>query len=284
MALRMISYGYKMVNGILSIVEDEARIVVEIFQRYVDGEYLKDIADDLTNRKVIYYQEKSVWNKNMIARIIENRKYIGHDGYPRIISDDDFDRANDLKSQKGNKKIVCNSEIEYMKGIITCAQCGHKLYRCANWSSREKWFCPSGCKTDIYMGDWELTAGIVNALNYATLTPECLKECEKVETYRPDLEVVRQNNEINRFMDQPNVQFQAVKKLILQCAEKRFLCCSDNKADAHTEYVCQCFAAREVSGSLDIAFMQKVVDGMALEKDGSIIITLINRAQIKGRK
>ena len=43
-------------------------------------------------------------------------------------------------------------------------------------------------------------------------------------------------------------------------------------------------SAREVSGSLDIAFMQKVVDGMALEKDGSIIITLINRAQIKGRK
>ena len=85
-------------------------------------------------------------------------------------------------------------------------------------------------------------------------------------------------------MDQPNVQFQAVKKLILQCAEKRFLCCSDNKADAHTEYVCRCFAAREVSGSLDIVFMQKVVDGMALEKDGSIIITLINRAQIKGRK
>ena len=33
MALRMISYGYKMVNGILTVNDEEARVVVEIFQR-----------------------------------------------------------------------------------------------------------------------------------------------------------------------------------------------------------------------------------------------------------
>ena len=50
--------------------------------------------------------------------------------------------------------------------------------------------------------------------------------------------------------------------------------------------ICKVFydIKKRISGSLDIVFMQKVVDGMALEKDGSIIITLINRAQIKGRK
>ena len=84
MALRMISYGYKMVNGILTVNDEEARVVVEIFQRYGAGEILKAIADDLTERGVIFYQEKNVWNKNMIARIIENKKYIGEDGYSRF--------------------------------------------------------------------------------------------------------------------------------------------------------------------------------------------------------
>jgi len=70
MALRMISYGYKMVNGILTVNDEEARVVVEIFQRYGAGEILKAIADDLTERGVIFYQEKNVWNKNMIARIL----------------------------------------------------------------------------------------------------------------------------------------------------------------------------------------------------------------------
>ncbi len=103
MALRMISYGYKMVNGILTVNDEEARVVVEIFQRYGAGEILKAIADDLTERGVIFYQEKNVWNKNMIARIIENKKYIGEDGYPAIVSDEDYERAYNLKSQKGVK-------------------------------------------------------------------------------------------------------------------------------------------------------------------------------------
>ena len=92
MALRMISYGYKMVNGILTVNDEEARVVVEIFRRYGAGEILKAIADDLTERGVIFYQEKNVWNKNMIARIIENKKYIGEDGYPAIVSDEDYER------------------------------------------------------------------------------------------------------------------------------------------------------------------------------------------------
>lgn len=284
MALRMISYGYKMTNGILSISGEESAIVTEIFQRYGNGGDLKSIADDLTNRGIIYFQEKNVWNKNMIARIIENRKYMGEDGYPCIISSEDFAKANDRKTSKGRKKIVCSDEIEYLKNILLCAQCGHKLYRCANWCSREKWICPSGCKNDIYISDVELTVGILNAINQAVMNPTCLSICDEGDTYRPNLEVVRQSNEINRLMDQPNIQFPAIMKLIFQCAETKFAFCLDNMSDAHTEYILQCFAKKKVDGTFDIEFMKKVVDTILLEKDGSVTIILINKAQITGRR
>ena len=225
MALRMISYGYKMVNGILTVNDEEARVVVEIFRRYGAGEILKAIADDLTERGVIFYQEKNVWNKNMIARIIENKKYIGEDGYPAIVSDEDYERAYNLKSQKGVKKVEYSPEVEYLKDTIVCSQCGKKLYRHATWSKREKWFCTNGCKNDIYIGDQEIFDAITDAFVKAKSNPKSVENEGKVDTYNPSLAIVRQNNEINRLMDQSKVQFQAVKKLILQCVEMKFECC-----------------------------------------------------------
>lgn len=283
MALRMISFGYKMINGVIVIEWQEAKVVVDIFRRYGAGEILKDIADDLTKRQVVFYQDKSVWNKNMIARIIDNHKYIGGDGYPRIVSDEDFERAYSLKLSKGVKKKVYSPAIEYLRENLVCAQCGHKLYRHATWSLREKWFCTNGCKNDIYVGDKELLDGVLNALKMVKEIPSCLAICVESATYHPNLEVFREINEINRLMEQSDVQFQAVKMLIFQCAEKKFLCCSDNKANSHTEYIQECIAKQDESDILNVEFMKKIIEGISLEKDGTITITLINKALIKGR-
>lgn len=281
MALRMISYGYKMVNGILTVNDEEARVVVEIFQRYGAGEILKAIADDLTERGVIFYQEKNVWNKNMIARIIENKKYIGEDGYPAIVSDEDYERAYNLKSQKGVKKVEYSPEVEYLKDTIVCSQCGKRLYRHATWSKREKWFCTNDCKNDIYIGDQEIFDAITDAFVKAKSNPESVNNEGKVETYNPSLAIVRQNNEINRLMDQSNVQFQAVKKLILQCVEMKFVCCSENKSESHTVYIKEGLKRWNTDEAV-LPLMKKIVDAISLEKDGSITITLINQAKIIG--
>ena len=98
------------------------------------------------------------------------------------------------------------------------------------------------------------------------------------------MEVMRQTNEIHRLMDQPAVQFQTLKKLILQCTDMKFQCCSDNLADAHTEYVQRCFDEWSSDASLDVEFMKKVIDHIALNKDGTVRITLINKAEITGRR
>ena len=284
MANRMICFGYKMTNGTLCVAEEEADVVTEIFQRYGAGEAMKDIADDLTRRGVVFSPEKSVWNKPMLARMLENRKYIGENNYPRVVSDALFERANALKDQKGNKKGVYNAETTYLKDVLICAQCGHKAYRHANWGVREKWICPAGCKTDTYVGDMELSQEVLNALMRTKQDPDILTVCIEKTSYHPDMEVMRQTKEIHRLMDQSDIQFQMLKKLILQCADMKFQCCSDNRGDAHTEYVQQCFAEWGADASLDVEFLKRVVDHIALNKDGTVTITLINKAEITGRR
>ena len=52
-----------MKNQIYVPVNGEAEIVREIFNRYVGGETLKQIADDFTVRQIVYYKEKTLGAK-----------------------------------------------------------------------------------------------------------------------------------------------------------------------------------------------------------------------------
>ena len=282
MALRMISYGYKMDNGVIVVSPEEEKIVNEIFKRYVEGEFLKAIADDLTARQVVFYMDKTEWNKNTIARIIENRRYIGEDGYPGIVSEDDFERANSRKSRKIQAKNYCGAETDYLKNTVFCGQCGRKMYRHASWSVREKWLCSGGCKNDIYIGDRELTGGILDALVKAKNEPSYIEVQHDKETYHPSLDIVRQNNEIRRLTEQKNVQFGTVKKLIFEIAEMKFSCCEDDFS-VHTEYVGRKFSEWDNTEMLDVKLMKKTVEHISVEKDGSIAVTLINKAKVKGK-
>ena len=86
-----------MVNGKYALNATEAEAVKRIFEQYIGGKSLKAIAAEMT---VPYILGKSDWNKNMVCRVIENRKYLGEVGFPKIISDEDFKRAAEIKAER----------------------------------------------------------------------------------------------------------------------------------------------------------------------------------------
>ena len=109
---RMISFGYGYKDGKLIVVESEAEVVRSVFTEYINGKILKDIADELTVKGVDFFNGKCCWNKNMVCRIIENKKYIGEDGYPEIISFEQYETANAIKENgvtagNGRIKKIC---------------------------------------------------------------------------------------------------------------------------------------------------------------------------------
>ncbi|MCM1167846.1 MAG: recombinase family protein [Lachnospiraceae bacterium] len=94
---RSIPFGYYMVNGKHAINENEAEAVRKIFADYINGKSLKTIAAEM---QIPYNSGKTVWNINMVCRVLENRKYIGENNFPRIVSDEDFEQANRIKSER----------------------------------------------------------------------------------------------------------------------------------------------------------------------------------------
>ncbi|MCM1061804.1 MAG: recombinase family protein [Eubacterium sp.] len=94
---RSIPFGFCVVNGRFAINEIEAEAVRKIFADYISGASLKSIADKI---EIPYNSGKEKWNKNMVCRVLENKKYLGENGYPKIISRDDFEAAARIKSER----------------------------------------------------------------------------------------------------------------------------------------------------------------------------------------
>ncbi len=116
---RSVPFGYNMVNGNFTLNEIEAESVRKIFADYIGGKSLKIIASEMT---VPYNPIKAVWNKNMVCRVIENRKYIGENGYPKIISEKDFERAAKIKSERRTYR-----KNALQSGLSKSNRCGIKV-------------------------------------------------------------------------------------------------------------------------------------------------------------
>ena len=65
------------------------------------GASYSQIVESLKEQKVLYDKEK-LWNKNMVARILEDRRYIGTSEFPPLISETQFSAVADKRRKKAH--------------------------------------------------------------------------------------------------------------------------------------------------------------------------------------
>ena len=99
MGNRKLPFGYQMRMGEIVRNEPEAKAVQEIFLQYTLGASLKEIAEQMSKAGPTYDEDKS-WNKNMVARILENAKYTGTDSYPKLVDIKLFEAAAEKRQTK----------------------------------------------------------------------------------------------------------------------------------------------------------------------------------------
>lgn len=280
MSLRTILYGYEFKNGKPVALENEATVVRGIFADYIGGKSLKAIAVELTERGIIYYLDKSVWTKNLIARIIENPKYGGTDGYPPIISQVDYDLANKRKADMGGTKAELPEITALIKSKLVCSCCGQNMGRRNKWRSCEKWLCPSGCKVDMYLGDREIFSALLDILNRVVKKPELLRLTTAPVEYSPSMEVIRQSKEIERVKEQTGVEFGVLSKMVLKCVEYKYECCPLDRSRAMTEALMEKYHNMPSMNELDVTLIRETILKIAVNRDGTLTVTFINHAKV----
>ena len=89
MGKRKQPFGYKMEFGDIVPEPEEAEIVRSIYLKYLAGASFKVLAESLQEHGLPYDGDKP-WNKNMVARILEDQQYAGTDKFPSLITEEQF--------------------------------------------------------------------------------------------------------------------------------------------------------------------------------------------------
>ena len=123
-----------MVNGKYALNASEAVAVQKIFSDYIGGKSLKAIAAEML---IPYNIGKALWNKNMVCRVLENRKYIGEKGYPQIIAAEDFEQAARIKAERNTyRKPTPQDEKRKAEVTITEYKATDEIQRMTNEINR----------------------------------------------------------------------------------------------------------------------------------------------------
>lgn len=94
-------FGYQMEFGEIVPCQPEAETVLWVYQTYLKGASYNALVDTLQERGISYHGDKP-WNKNMVARILEDRRYTGVDGYPSFITEEQFNAVQLRRQDKTN--------------------------------------------------------------------------------------------------------------------------------------------------------------------------------------
>lgn len=94
---RSIPFGYCVINGEYALNTAESETIKKIFVDYIGGKPMKTIIAEMT---IPYIKGKQAWNKNMIYRVLENKKYIGENDYPQIVTKNEFEQAARIKIER----------------------------------------------------------------------------------------------------------------------------------------------------------------------------------------
>ena len=191
---RTIPFGYMMQNGEIQPKPTESKAVQNIFQAYLNGSSLLAIANWMSSQGIPYNGIDFVWNKNMIKRILENEKYLGRNGYPAIIDENMFCRANMRKKIKSTTVVEISEELQAIRSLTYCAECGHRISRIGGNTHSEKWDCrnPECSRFSHRITDQMLIGIIVAVLNTVIANPNLLDADAEISRYTPSIEITRQ--------------------------------------------------------------------------------------------
>lgn len=150
---RCAPYGYRLVDNQLEVIEDEAVVIRQIFDRYLSGISMDDIAKEITARGIPTKQNTPFWQLRSIQYILRNEKYIGNslvqktyatvtlphrkkenkgeedqylieETHPPIVSQEVFDKVQRLLSRKSAFIPPRASTPHPFSCKIVCGHCG----------------------------------------------------------------------------------------------------------------------------------------------------------------
>ena len=268
---RYLPFGYRMENGKIIVVPKEADLVQKVFSEYLTGKSLQQLADMAQKTGLSYRENSNDWNKGMISRILDDSRYWKQNEFPSIIAEETARKA----IRKKQEKFVPKSQLNFLKGKVICSGCGAALHRDSRSLPKVFWNCKDcgasfGPFTDA--GFYQI---ILEKFQSLYQNPESI-EAEQIPDNSLSMKVVRLTNEIDRSLNEREVDPERVLSLIFECAAERYNCYQISGSEPETMKI------RELLENLDgdkfnPRLFSQIVEQVIPQLDGSVKFRLVNQ-------
>ncbi len=270
-------------GGVTQPHPQEADAVKCIFIQYLAGASFLAIAEAMAHQGIRYHQHTAQWNKNMVKRILENAKYTGADGWPRLVSDEDFTAAQCQRMQR-NTYAPLAAEIQPIQDKIVCAQCGGRMARGTRSRGKVHWKCQNpDCGQSMSLSDGALIQLVDVRLRELAQAPHLLTVPEPRRA-APTMDAIRLQNELTVALNRGSESAEYIKKLALALAAQRYTQLPD-PTPAHEMEQLQSRLERGLADADALAdLLNTVVRAVRITPDKSVELELLNGTIITGEK
>lgn len=239
-------FGYRLEMGKVVLHTQEAKLVEYIFQRYLSGASFNMLVAELQGQPILY-DEGKVWNKNMVARILEDRRYAGEGDYPAITDQ----RMLRMILEKRSVKQAPAQKTEVQKILRRLS--GHTTTK-------------------------QMEQQVLNLLNGLIASPERIRLPEPDRLLQTTEQVLQR--ELDTVTEQQSIDEDAAQNLIMAIAAAQYSTINPNQYE--TVRLHRLFSKHELMTELDIELLQNSVSAILFYRDGTMDIRLKNH-QIIGR-
>ena len=216
---RKTPFGYMIHNGEIMCHPQESGAVRDIFARYLRGESYSQIAGGMERLGIRYHQHTPQWNKHMVKRVLENERYLGAGGYPRLVEDRDF-LAVRLRCESRTTYAPCPPDLAPVREKAVCAVCGARMKRDTKRHGRPRWHCQNPeCRHSLYMEDELLLKQVEERVRRLAQMPLRFKAPAAAI---PATDAVRIENELNLCFNRAELNPDYMKTLIFAAAAERY--------------------------------------------------------------
>lgn len=283
--------GYKMVNGLIELKEEQAEIVRSIFADYVTGKSLKAIAREMTEKCILNANKKSNWNHGSVGKILQNVKYQGDGFYPKLIDEDTFKKAQNRRATveiELGRKLQVNAlrNQSIFSGKIRCGECGeiYKKYveHACKLSEKIKWKCKKYifqnrvfCKNHFFTDD-ELKNLFIEATNQLIKEKWMLEKIQPAEPPKMSLELRQTETRIKELEQGGEFSSPELAERIFKRAELYYAGSKVADHKSNTEKIKEALSETNALTEFDEELFENIIKQITIYKETAVEVEFIN--------
>lgn len=271
MANRKLPFGYCLRNGQVQEETMEAEMVRLIFRRYREGASYGTLANEL-NALDCPYAPGRPWNKNMVARILQDGRYLDSAEYPRLLSPELFHQAQSARPDVSGR--LERPEVKDIRVLARCAQCHDPMRR----MRKNNWRCPHCTEAHVKIKDENLILCVERLLRGLREHPESISPAPAAEGENEAVQAAQ--DRLSRELERPEFDEAAAKAQVITLASARFDAL--DAGDYETMRLRYLLGGAEPGGGLDAALLRQVAAAVLIHPSGAVSLKLKNGQAIGG--